>query len=108
MSSLERTRSEEPIRGEERALEVRLGSLGGIEVRPTRLFVWKGAEREGAERVVPLADRPVGLDYERTETTTRAGAVEVRSVGNPLMTVALAGAIALRRWLDADETPPRR
>ena len=107
MSSLDRQRTPEPVRGQERALEVRLGGLGGIEIRPTRVFLWKGEEREGAERVVPLAERPVGLEHERVETTTRAGSVEVRSVGNPVMTIALAGAIALRRWLNPDDPPPR-
>lgn len=108
MALLERNVQPEPIRGTERAFEIKLGSLGGVEVRPTRLFVWKGSEREVAERVVPLADRPVGLSHARQESTIRAGAVELRSRGNPLMTLAIAGAVALKRWADAPgEAPPR-
>jgi hypothetical protein len=109
MALLERDRRPEEIAGAERAFEVKLGSLGGFEVRPTRLFVWKGAEREESERLVPLADRPVGLEYRRRESTLRVGGLEVRSRGNPLMTLALAGAIALRRWADGEpqQHPPR-
>lgn len=103
MGLVERDRSPEEITGAERTVEVRLGSLGGFELRPTRLFVWKGPERAESEKLVPLGDRPAGLDYERHETTTKAGSVEVRTLGNPLMTIALAGTIALRRWLDGDE-----
>ncbi len=100
MALVDRSRRTE-VRGAERSLEIRLGSVGGFELRPTRLFVWRGDEREGCERVVPLGERPSGLDYERSETSTRAGALEMRALGNPLMTIALAGAIAFKRWADA-------
>jgi hypothetical protein len=88
------------IVGTERALEIKLGALGGLEVRPTRVFLWSGAERTENERLVSLAEEPVGLDYGRRESTLNVGPVAVRSRGNPLMTVALAGAIAFRRWVD--------
>ncbi len=105
MSLVERSQTPAEIRGVERTLEVRVGSLGGFELRPTRLFVWKGEEREGHEQLVPLGERPAGLDYPRRETNLRAGSVEVRTLGNPLMTLALAGVVALKRWADApDET----
>jgi hypothetical protein len=105
VSLVERNRSREEIRGVERSLEVKVGSLGGFELRPTRLFVWKGEERAGSEQLVALGEKPSGLDYPRRETSVKAGAVEVRTLGNPLMTLALAGVIAIRRWADApDET----
>jgi hypothetical protein len=108
MALVARERRPDEIVGVERSVEVKLGSLGGFELRPTRLFVWSGPEREGNERLVQLGDRPAGLDYRRTETSTRAGALEVRTLGNPLMTIALAGAIALKRWAEApDETELR-
>jgi hypothetical protein len=94
--------------GTERALEIELGGLGGFELRPTRVFVWTGDERAGNERLVPLAERPVGLDRSRRESIVHVGPVKVRSRGNPLMTVALAGAIAFRRWAEApsqDDAP---
>lgn len=97
MALVERERHPEQVRGAERSLEVKLGALGGFELRPTRLFVWKGEQREG-ERLVAFGERPSGLDYERQETSTRAGSVEMRTVGNPLLTVAMAGVIAFKRW----------
>lgn len=102
MALLERRVEPEAVSGTERAFELRLGALGGVEVRPTRVFVWSGGERD-RERLVSLADRPVGLEYERRESTVRVGSVEVRSRGNPLMTLALAGAIALKRLVEDDE-----
>ena len=101
MALLSRQESPGEIRGSERAFEITLGPLGGVELRPSRVFLWHGPERHESERVVPLADRPVGLEYGRTESTIRVGAVAVRSRGNPLLTVALAGAIAFRRWAEA-------
>lgn len=105
MGLVERNRSPDEIRGVERSLEIRVGSLGGIELRPTRLFVWKGEERAGNEQLVPIGERPAGLDYPRHETNVKAGAVSVRTIGNPLMTMALAGVIAFRRWADAPDDP---
>jgi hypothetical protein len=89
------------IVGTERAFEVKVGALGGFELRPTRVFVWTGAERASTERLMPLAERPVGLEHARRESVVQLGPVEVRSRGNPLMTVAMAGVIAFRRWAEA-------
>jgi len=107
MALVERNRSPEEIVGVERSLEIRVGALGGVELRPTRLFLWKGEEREGNEQLVAIGERPSGLDYPRRETSLRAGSVEVRTRGNPLMTVALAGVIAARRWLEAPDEEER-
>jgi len=106
MSLVERNSRSEQVTGSERAFELRVGSVGGLEVRPTRVFLWSGEEREATERVVPLADRPVGLEYARRESTLRLGPVELRSLGNPLMTLALAGVMAARRWADTDDDAP--
>ena len=78
-------------RGVERSVEVQVGVLGGFEVRPTRVFVWGGSARAGRERVVSLGSPPRSLLIPRREREVHAGAVRVRSLGNPLMTVALAG-----------------
>jgi hypothetical protein len=96
MSRIERRESAARIRGRERELEIQLGSLGGFELRPTRLFVWHGDQRAGRERVVSLGSAPRSLMIPRREHELRAGAVRVRSLGNPLMTMALAGVHALR------------
>lgn len=98
-------------RGVERSLEIQLGPLGGLDLRPTRLFVWGGAERAGRERIVPLGSAPRNLRIPRRERELHAGRVHVRSLGNPVMTVALAGVhVAKRivRELDADRDERRR
>jgi len=94
---VERKESAARVRGVERQLEVQLGPLGGFDLRPTRLFLWSGDEREGRERVLSLGSAPRSLLIPRTEKEVRAGAVRVRSLGNPLMTVALAGIHAVRQ-----------
>ena len=96
MSLIER-REGKRVRGRERSLEIQVGGLGGFEVRPTRFFIWSGEEREGRERVVSLGSAPRSLTLPRREREVRAGSVRVRSLGNPLMTVALAGVHAVRR-----------
>ncbi|HEX5468984.1 MAG TPA: hypothetical protein VFW80_08050 [Gaiellaceae bacterium] len=90
MGLVERRNSPARVRGRERGFEVQLGELGGFELRPTRLFLWPGLDREGQARVVSLGRAPRNLLLPRKESEYRAGALRVRSVGNPLMTVALA------------------
>jgi hypothetical protein len=85
------------VRGVERSLQVQLGSLGGFDLRPTRFFVWTGEEREGNERVLPLGSAPRSLLVPRRPREIDAGPVRVRTLGNPAMTVALAGVHAVRR-----------
>ena len=91
--------SAKPVRrrGVERSVQIQVGRLGGIDVRPTRLFLWGGEEREGRERIVSLGTAPRSLLIPRREREVQAGAVRVRSLGNPLMTVALAGVHVARR-----------
>jgi hypothetical protein len=95
MSRVERTEGER-VRGREREFEIQLGGLGGFEVRPTRIFVWGGGDRTGRERVISLGTQPRSLMIPRRERELRAGIVRVRSLGNPLMTMALAGVHAVR------------
>ena len=97
MPNIERSQDPHPVTGVERSFELQLGSLGGFELRPTRLFLWSGEERDGAERIVPIGGPPRSLDIPRHERETRARAVRVRTLGNPLMTIALAGVHAVRR-----------
>jgi hypothetical protein len=96
MGLIER-REGDRVRGRERSLEIQVGGFGGFEVRPTRFFLWSGEEREGRERVLSLGSAPRNLTLPRRERELRAGSVRVRSLGNPLMTVALAGVHAVRR-----------
>jgi hypothetical protein len=87
----------ERVRGVERSLQVQLGALGGFDLRPTRFFLWTGEEREGNERVLPLGSAPRSLLIPRRPREIDAGPVHVKTLGNPLMTVALAGVHAARR-----------
>ena len=84
-------------RGVERSVEVQLGPFGGFDLRPTRVFLWGGSEREGRERLVSLGSPPRSLLIPRKERELQAGTVRVRSLGNPVMTVALAGVHVARR-----------
>jgi hypothetical protein len=95
MSRLERTRGDR-VRGRERELEIQVGGVGGLELRPTRIFVWSGGQRTGRERIISLGTEPRSLTLPRRERELRAGSVRVRSLGNPLMTIALAGVHAVR------------
>ena len=97
MALIERGEKPERVRGVERSVEVQLGPLGGFDLRPTRFFLWSGEAREGRERIVSLGSPPRSLLIPRRERELRAGAVHVRSIGNPLMTVALAGVHAARK-----------
>ena len=96
MTSEEAGSKPERVRGVERSLQVRLGELGGFELRPTRVFLWSG-ERERNERVLPLGSAPRSLEIPRRPRELHAGAVEVRTLGNPLLTIALAGVHAVRK-----------
>ena len=97
MGSEERETKPARIRGVERSLEVQIGSLGGFDLRPTRFFVWAGEERKGRERVVPLDSPPRNLRIPRRERRVEVGLVRARTLGNPLMTIALAGVHAAKK-----------
>jgi len=90
MSPIERRNSPARVRGRERGFEIQLGELGGFELRPTRLFLWPGSDRESESRVLSLGRPPRNLLLPRKESEYRAGSVRVRAIGNPLMTIALA------------------
>lgn len=100
MSRIERRTAPSEATGVERSVEVRVGSLGGFELRPTRLFVWSGQERQEKERIVSLGSEPRSLDMARRERELRAGSVSMRTFGNPLMTAALASVHAARKLAD--------
>ncbi|MGI8607405.1 MAG: hypothetical protein ACR2L0_09715 [Gaiellaceae bacterium] len=97
MASEERETKPARVRGVERSFEVQIGSLGGFDLRPTRFFVWAGEEREGRERVVPLDSPPRNLKIPRRERHVEVGLVRARTLGNPLMTIALAGVHAAKK-----------
>ncbi len=95
------------MRGVERTFEVQLGALGGFELRPTRCFLWLGEERTGRERVLSLGSEPRSLALPRRERRRETGAVRVRTLGNPVVTMALAGVHLARRARAGRRAVPR-
>lgn len=93
------------VRGVERSLEIQLGRLGGVDVRPTRFFVWSGEERAAGGRVLSLGRAPRNLLIPRRPREVQAGLVRIRSLGNPLMTIALAGVHAARKLRSEKSRP---
>jgi hypothetical protein len=103
MADAHETPKPDRIRGVERSLEVKVRGLGGLELRPTRVFVWGGDERAATQRILPFGTAPRSLTIPRRPRERQAGAVELRTLGNPVMTFALAGvhlARALRRRVE--------
>jgi hypothetical protein len=78
------------IRGHERSVVVQLGRVAGLDVRPTRLFLWLGGDRT-IERIVPLGRPPRLLRIPRRQRHYAAGPVHVTMLGNPLVTLGQAG-----------------
>jgi len=81
--------------GEERSVEVQVGALFGLEVRPSRIFVWPGADRDD-RRIVSLGRPPKTIVIPRRRRRFRAGPIEVTLLGNPLLTLGQAGIAAAR------------
>lgn len=98
-------RKPERIRNVERSVEVQVGPLGGFELRPTRIFLWGGDEREGHERLLSLGSPPRNLKIPRRERRVEVGIVRARTLGNPLMTIALAGVHAARKLREEARDP---
>jgi hypothetical protein len=101
----ERADKPDRVRNVERSVEIQIGGLGGLDVRPTRFFVWAGSARGGQERVVSLGSAPRNLRIPRRRREIRAGSVRVTALGNPLMTIALAGVHAARRVRSQKQLP---
>jgi hypothetical protein len=104
MAASESEKKPKRVRGVERSVQVQVGELGGFDLRPTRFFVWTGEREEGNERVLPLGSAPRSLLVPRRPRELDAGPVHVRTLGNPVMTVALAGAHVVRRLRRATRT----
>jgi len=95
----------ELVRGGERRLEVQVGPIAGVDVRPSRVFFWYGDVRDGSERIISLDNVPRQLRGSRPRRTVRLPGVELSYVGNPLVTVALASRAwyrELRRYATGD------
>ena len=98
--------STELERGVERQIVLQVGPLVGIDVRPSRLFVWYGSERTGAERIVSLDRAPRVLRRARPRRYVQLRGLEVSYLGNPAVTLALASGAWYRRLRATVVGPP--
>jgi hypothetical protein len=76
--------------GEERRVEVQVGGLFGIDLRPTRVFVWLGTRRRG-ERILSLGAPPRLSRRPRRRREIVAGPLRVSALGNPIVTLGQTG-----------------
>ncbi|MCB0872232.1 MAG: hypothetical protein KDC36_02510 [Thermoleophilia bacterium] len=82
----------------ERCVEVRIWPVGGVEVRPTRVFLWMGPSRR-LLRVVPLGGVPNPEAKPLREHVYRFGPVSARHLGNPTLTLAASGTRIMGRLM---------
>jgi hypothetical protein len=98
--------SRELERGVERQIVLQVGPLVGIDVRPSRMFVWYGSQRAGMERIVSLDRAPRVLRQARPRRYLQLPGLEVSYLGNPAVTLALASGAWYRRLRAAVTGPP--
>ena len=84
---------------QERRVEFQLGELGGVDVRPSRTFVWLGRRRPGHEAIVASGEAPRVPREPRPERIVRLGQVEITYAGNPGVTLPLSAYQAVRGLL---------
>jgi hypothetical protein len=85
-------------RGQERQLSVQLGNRLGFDVRPSRLFVWAGPEREGRERIVSLGRPPARMHAPHRRRWLKIGPAEISYLGNPAITLGLSAWRYTQHW----------
>jgi hypothetical protein len=107
MSRVETTKSALVEQGRERQLSVQAGSLFGIDLRPSRLFLWLGDDRRGQERVVSLDRPPKVLRGQPRRRFLKLGAAEISYLGNPAVTLGLSAYNYGRRVLADVESKER-
>jgi len=92
--------------GVERQIVLQVGPIVGLDLRPSRLFMWAGSERSGTERIVSLDKAPRVLRRAHQRRYVQLPGVEVSYLGNPAVTLALASGAWYRRLRDAMVKPP--
>lgn len=99
MSLVEANKATVAEHGHERQVSVQAGPLFGVDLRPSRLFVWLGDERHGQERVVSLDRPPKVLRGQHRRRFLRIGGAEISYLGNPAVTLGLSAYSYGRRVL---------
>ncbi|MBU2601865.1 MAG: hypothetical protein KKA32_06815 [Actinobacteria bacterium] len=90
---------ETPSRNQERALAVTAGPLGGVELRPSRAFLWLGDRAAAREWVLPIDAHPRLLRGARRRRHVDIGPCSVSYLGNPALTLGLFAFRAARKAL---------
>lgn len=88
-----------PTVAHERRVALQVGELFGVDVRPSRTFVWLGRRRAGSEAIVSLGEPPAVPRRSLEEHTKQVGATEITYAGNPAVTVPLSAYRAARQAL---------
>jgi hypothetical protein len=84
------SRSPVTERGQERQMAVQVGRSFGFDLRPSRLFVWAGPQREGHERIVSLGKPPARMQAPRRRRWLKIGPAEISYLGSPAVTLPLS------------------
>jgi hypothetical protein len=108
---LQASRSTVTERGQERQVAVQVGRSFGFDLRPSRLFVWAGSEREGHQRIVSLGKPPARMQAPRRRRWLKVGRAEISYLGSPAVTVPLSAVRyaqhVRRRTHDAQKLGPQ-
>jgi hypothetical protein len=89
-TQVQASRSAVTERGQERQVAVQMGRSFGFDLRPSRLFVWAGAAREGHERIVSLGKPPARMQAPRRRRWVKVGPAEISYLGSPAVTLPLS------------------
>jgi hypothetical protein len=106
-TQVQASRSAVTERDQERQVAVQVGRSFGFDLRPSRLFVWAGAEREGHERIVSLGKPPARMQAPRRRRWLKVGPAEVSYLGSPAVTLPLSAlryAQHVRRQVSGQKT----
>lgn len=87
---------EVPTQGQERGLSVTARWVG-VELRPTRVFMWLGSRSQGHERVLPTGLEPRLLRSAHRRRHLTIGTCHIAFLGNPALTLGLLGLNVARR-----------
>lgn len=88
-----------PAAAHERRIALQVGDLFGVDVRPSRTFVWLGRRRAGQEAIVSLGGPPSVPRRALEERTKQVGATQITYAGSPAVTVPLSAYRAAREVL---------
>ncbi len=92
----------------ERRVSLQVGGIFGMDVRPSRTFVWLGEREEGREVIVSLGSAPKVLKNPGPPHSVNVAGTEISWVGSPVVTVPQATLRAARQAWAAHKERQRR